>query len=308
MKYLSFLLVCLITSSLVMADTGDYGLQAQKVAEDTWVFIGTMEDFSLENGGNIVNTGFIVTEDGVVVIDSGPSWLYGQQVRVAIKEITELPIVKVILTHHHPDHVLGSQAYKGIDIQALPRTIKDLASFGEGYLNNVYRMSGDWMLGTELVMDWLSPLSRDTEVIGGHRLRYIHAGGHTASDLMVLDETTGVLFAGDLVFHNRTLTTPHAEPQRWFSSLDLISKLEFSVLVPGHGQVARNLGPVEQTRDYLSWLEQTIRQAVENGLGMNEVLATEIPHRFRHLKVLHREFTRSVSHRFPVYEKLIFQD
>ena len=50
-----------------------YDLKPVKVAQDTYVLIGFMEDFTLKNGGNIVNTGFIVTKEGVVVIDSGPS-------------------------------------------------------------------------------------------------------------------------------------------------------------------------------------------------------------------------------------------
>ena len=62
----------------------DYMLKPRKVAPDTYVFVGLAEDFTRGNGGNIVNTGFIVTADGVLVIDTGSSRLYGEQMRRAI--------------------------------------------------------------------------------------------------------------------------------------------------------------------------------------------------------------------------------
>ncbi len=305
---LRLLLVLLLSHSLLAnaSDSLDYRLSAEKIAADTYVFIGAKEDFTRENGGNIVNTAFIVTAEGVVLIDSGPSLRYGQQVRQVISKITDKPIIRVLITHHHPDHFLGNQAYQDVPIFALSHTIDELKRDAAGFLDNVYRMAGDWMKGTEVSISEMQPLSVTQEQIADHRFRYFDLSGHTASDLMILDETTGVLFAGDLVFHNRTLTTPHADPEQWLKSLDAITQLDFKLIVPGHGEVASDSGPVEQTRDYLLWLEATIRDAVNKGLAMNEVLALPIPDRFSKLAVLHREFTRSVSHRYPVYEQQIF--
>jgi len=297
----------LFSISLVFATEGlDYKLAAKQIATDTYVFIGAKEDFSHDNGGNIVNTGFIVTEQGVVVIDTGPSYRYGQQMREAIARITDKAIIKVLITHHHPDHFLGNQAYKDVPIYALARTINQLKSDASGFLDNVYRMVGPWMSGTEVSISKIKPLSLMHEQVANHALKYIQLGGHTASDLMILDETTGVLFAGDLVFHNRTLTTPHAEPELWLESLQLIKEIDFKTIVPGHGETASDIGPIEQTRDYLVWLETTIREAVNQGMEMNEVLALPIPERFSGFGVLKREFARSVSHRYPVYETMMF--
>lgn len=297
--------LCLVSQAFA-SEKLDYQLVPKQIAKSTYVFIGAKEDFSYENGGNIVNTGFIVTEHGVIVIDTGPSYLYGQQMRQAISKITEKPIIKVLITHHHPDHFLGNQAYDDIPIYALAETIQLIKRDGDGFLDNVYRMSGPWMSGTDFSTVEIKPLTLKQEEVANHTLRYIELGGHTAADLIILDETTGVLFAGDLVFHNRTLTTPHAEPEHWLKSLDAIEGIEFKVIVPGHGEVANNIGPVEQTRDYLVWLESTIKQSVAQGLDMTEVLVLPIPERFSNFGVLNREFTRSVIHRYPVYEKLIF--
>lgn len=116
------LLFGLLRVAPVAAEEFDYGLVPRKVAEDTWVLIGKTEDFNRSNGGNIVNTAFIVTTAGVVVIDSGPSRRYAQQMRSAIARVTEKPVIRVFNTHHHPDHFLGNQAFAGIPTTALAAT------------------------------------------------------------------------------------------------------------------------------------------------------------------------------------------
>ncbi|PKL14223.1 MAG: hypothetical protein CVV52_02815 [Spirochaetae bacterium HGW-Spirochaetae-8] len=89
----------------------DYHLDPYRLTEDTYVFIGKAEDFTRQNGGNIVNTAFIVTADGVVVIDTGSTRRYGEQMREAIAGVTPKPVTHVFNTHDHPDHFLGNQAF-----------------------------------------------------------------------------------------------------------------------------------------------------------------------------------------------------
>jgi len=112
----------------------DYRLAPQRVADGVYVLIGSTADFSPANGGNIVNTGFIVGSEGVIVIDSGPSLRYGEQLRRAIAAVTPLPVVLVINTHHHPDHVLGNQAFPPATLAALPGTRSALETEGEALL------------------------------------------------------------------------------------------------------------------------------------------------------------------------------
>ena len=77
------LLLCLSLSLPALADL-DYVLSPRQIAEDTWLLEGSTDNFAKANGGNIVNTAFIVTRQGVVVIDSGPSKRYGEALRKAI--------------------------------------------------------------------------------------------------------------------------------------------------------------------------------------------------------------------------------
>lgn len=294
----------LAISGLLTAADFNYGLVAKKIAADTYVFVGRNEYFSSSNGGNIVNTGFIVGEQGVVIIDSGPSLRYGQQMRQAIARITSQPIVRVFITHPHPDHFLGNQAYAAERIYALPSTIEAIAGNGNALAENMYRLNGDWMLGSEAVSP-RQPVAAGEFALGGHTLRLLPLTGHTAGDLAIFDSATGVLFAGDLVFHDRAPTTPNADIGRWLASLATLEGLAPRVLVPGHGAVAEDSGPIRQTRAYLQWLQQAMRQAAADGLDMTEVLRQPLPPQFAGMAVVADEYQRSVAHLYPAAEQAV---
>jgi uncharacterized sulfatase len=279
----------------------DYRLKPEKIAEDTWVLIGSTEDITRGNGGNIVNTAFVVTKDGVVVIDSGPSRRYGEQMRAAIARVTDKPVVRVFNTHHHPDHFLGNQAYSDVPIAALPATRAGERDDGGAFADNMYRMAGDWASGTEpQVAQQDAQPGRYT--VGGHEFELIALEGHTAGDLVILDHRTGVLFAGDLVFLDRAPTTPHASVQRWLGSLDALAALGAKKTLPGHGPVHTGSAGIEQTRDWLTWLDRTLMQSAASGLDMAEVMRLPLPERFERVPLARSEFERSVTHLYGAYE------
>jgi len=294
-------LFALCWALLLAAADMDYGLAPEKIADDTWVLTGRSEDFTFKNGGNIVNTAFVVTSAGVLVIDSGPSRTYGEQLRRAIARITDQPVALVINTHHHPDHFLGNQAFPPETLAALPGTVEGIHSEGGSFNDNMYRLAGDWMAGTEPVAPTRQLKAGPLE-LGSHRFELIALDGHTGADLAILDRSTGVLFAGDLVFNDRAPTTPHAHLQAWQTALNKLEALKFTRLVPGHGPVASDAGPIRQTRAWLAWLDATLHRAADDGLDMTEVLALPLPAEFRRLAVADAEYRRSVGQLYPAYE------
>ena len=301
LKQLLRLLITLLLAWPCLAPAKDYRLTPQQIAPDTYILEGHNEDFSFENGGNIVNTGFIVTAAGVIVINTGPSRLYGEQLRAAISNITDQPVIKIYISKLHPDHYLGNQAFPDVPIVTLAETIAGIQAQGDMFTDNMYRMVGHWMQGTEMIVP-KETAAAGRETIGGHELEVIALRGHTPSDLLLLDHTTGVLFAGGVVFHNRAPTTPHADLDAWIAELESVKRLPFKIIVPSHGPVAQDNGPIEQTLDYVSWLRDTFQQAARAGLDMAEVLYIEIPVRFQTMAVLENEYQRSVSHLYSDFE------
>ena len=173
-----FASLLLLACGQLAAQDFDYRLSATPVARDVYAFIGKTEDFDTVNGGNIVNTAFIVAPQGVIVIDSGPSLRYGQQMRQAIGRVTDKPVALVINTHHHPDHFLGNQAYADVPIGALADTRQGITSDGNAFAENLFRMSGDWMKGTEVQAPTRTLQAGELEV-AGRKLRLIALDGHT---------------------------------------------------------------------------------------------------------------------------------
>ena len=302
----------IIFSQICFASSLDYKLEAKQIAKDTYVFEGANDDFSKSNGCNIINTGFIVTSEGVVVINTGVSKLYGEQQRQAIAKVTNKKIKLVLNLNLHPDYFLGNQAYADVPIAALAASIQGMKEEGASYTDNLYRICGDWMTATES--------KPATQVIqpgavkisdSNHQLELIQLNGHTAADLVLWDKTTGVVFAGGVVFADRAPTTPHANITEWLKSLETVSKWNTSrqikALVPSHGPYSKGLEGIEQTKEYLTWLDQSFKNAALQGMDISEVLRLPVPYKFRGFAALKPEYLRNVTHLYPAYEKQIFQ-
>jgi uncharacterized sulfatase len=166
---------------------------------------------------------------------------------------------------------------------------------------NLYRLLGDWMRGTHAVTPGVV-VADGEENFGDHRFELIELKGHTSSDLVVLDKSTGILFSGDLAFLDRAATTPHASLLDWQESLDALSKVPHKLLIPGHGEPDGEGRAIDQTRDYLTWLSKTLEQALNNGLDMTEVMSVPIPERFQSVALAREELERSVAHLYPGLE------
>lgn len=296
-----FFLGCCLTAQAA------YDLKPKQIAEHTWLLEGSTDNFSKENGGNIVNIAFIVTATEVILIDSGPSLAYGLELASAIAQVTDKPVGWILLTHHHPDHMLGSQAFPDARVAALSATAQLMQDEGDAMAENMYRMVGDWMRGTEVVMPD-STLEPGLLQLDNYQLQLLQLRGHTNADLAILDPQTGVLFAGDLVFYQRAASTAHTPNlATWLEDIETLAALPWSLIVPGHGPVARDDAPLQQMRDYLGWLDQLLTAAVKQGDDMNTVMRSPIPERFAKISLADYELIRTVTHLYPAYEKAYWQ-
>jgi len=303
---ISVLVMSTFNLQLTNANDLDYNLVSEPVGKGTYVFIGSTKYFSKKNGGNIANAAYIVTNSGVIVIDTGSSYQYGKQMRQYIESTTGLSIIKVFNTHHHPDHFLGNQAYKDIPIASLQGIVNAIDTQGEALNNNLYTLVGDWMKETEAYSP-TEVVAPGKVTIGGHEIEIIALEGHTDSDMAIYDHTTGVLFAGDLIFHDRTPAVANANIQNWLNSISQLQKLNYKYLIAGHGPVTTDQRAMLQTHDYLSWLHETLQTALDKGLDISEALQLELPNRFEDLDILHEEYKRGVLQLYPSMEQAYFE-
>ena len=284
----------------------DYGLKARALADGVYVVEGAVDDFSPANGCNIINTGFITTGAGVLVINTGPSKRYGEQLRALINRTTAEPVLQVIHLNLHPDYFLGNQAFADVPIGATAGTRAGMLREARSYEDNLYRLCGDWMKGTEARQP-TQTLGPGPLRIGQREFDLREYRGHTDSDLVLLDKASGVLFAGGLVFADRVPTTPHADLAAWLRALDLLAPLAGATVVPSHGPVHEGSRGLQQTRAYLQWLDSSFTRWAGAGWEANEVLRATPPEAYTRWAAWPAEYTRNVAHLYPRYERAALQ-
>ena len=280
----------------------DYGLKARALADGVYVVEGANADFTPANGCNIINTGFITTGAGVLVINTGTSRLYGEQLRALIARTTPEPVAHVIHLNLHPDYFLGNQAFAGVPITATAATRAGMQREAASYETNLYRLCGDWMKGTEARLP-TQTIGPGPLRIGQREFELREYRGHTGSDLVLIDKTSGVAFVGGLVFADRVPTTPHADPKAWLAALDSLAGLKLGTVVPSHGPVHQGTRGLQQTRDFLRWLDTSFTQWASQGWEMNDVLRAAPPEAFTRWAAWPAEYTRNVAHLYPGYER-----
>lgn len=278
-----------------------YSLEPVALADGVWMIAGAQEAITRANGGAIANVAILDTSEGAVVVDTGPSKRYGTALAALASKLTGKPVVRAYLTHFHPDHIFGSQAFADGALASTPVVSEGIKKLGDDFAAAMYYIAGDWMRGTEVELP-KRLVSEGSEEIGGRKLRFLPLGGHTPSDLAVYDERSGILFAGDLVFLDRAPTTPHADPDRWRKSLDALAGVPHARLMPGHGPAEASARGIAQTRDWLSAIEDIIRDAFDKGLDIGEAMALPLPEWASKIALARYEFQRSVMHVYPRLE------
>lgn len=274
----------------------EYRLRWQLVAPGVWAVLGADEAIAMPNGGAIANIGIIATGAGAVLFDAGTSHRHGQALAALARKLAGQPVARVYLSHLHPDHSFGASAFPATMLAATPAVATQVHGDAAGFSAGLYRLLGDWMRGTDVPLPAL-PAAAGPLDFGGRRLRLLTLSGHSASDLVLLDEGSGTLFTGDLVFHNRAPATPHADLAGWRAALDTLAGLGHARVVPGHGPVDPTPGTaIAQTRAWLDWLEPALATALEQGLTMVEAGELPIPARFEGMAMARYELQRSVSH------------
>jgi len=269
--------------------------KAEQAGDGLWVVRGADEPMAWGNGGAIANSVIMDAPAGAVVIDPGPSRIYGQALGRLAQRLCGKKVGMVLITHLHPDHAMGACAFDPAIVHALPQTRKDIAEQGSDFADALYRILAGAMQGTTVVVP-LGDLAAGPLDALGRGLQLYALGGHSAGDLAIVDDRTQALITGDLVFHNRAPATPHARLDVWQDSLGKLEAIPHRLLIPGHGPLDSGGEAIAQTRDWLGWVQQNLQSSVNSGLDMVEAGEAPIPARFASLRQARYEWQRSVAH------------
>ncbi|HET6606448.1 MAG TPA: quinoprotein relay system zinc metallohydrolase 2 [Rhodopila sp.] len=248
----------------------------EQVASGDFVHFGQVAMTTPQNAGDIANLGIIVGRDAVAVVDTGGSVAVGKALRAAIGRITSKPVRYVINTHEHPDHVFGNAAFDtGVTFVGHHNLPMELRKRGEFYLRSFRDALGaDAIAQVQIIPPSLLVTGDMTLNLGGRTLRLTawSPAAHTDCDLTVLDQSTGVLYAGDLVFLQHVPVIDGSLPG-WLSLLPRLAQLPARTVVPGHGRlVAAWPAALDDERRYLNTLANDARRLIAAGVPMAQAV------------------------------------
>ena len=244
-----------------------------QVAPGVFVHKGAQALAAPDNHGDIANVGFVVGDKAVAVIDAGGSAAVARDLLAAIREVTDLPVRWLILTHMHPDHVLGAPVFveAGATVVGHAKLARALAARRDVYLRSNAALIGPDFAGSG-VPDAIEPVQGRREIDLGGRVLVLEAEptAHTDNDLTVLDRATGTLFMGDLLFMGH-LPAIDGSITGWLEVIAALRQREVARVVPGHGPVAAAWpGAAERMQAYLARLAAAVREAIAAGVPIGE--------------------------------------
>lgn len=274
-------LVILVCAANPAAAAAGGGFDVVEVRPGVFVHQGRHVGLDHPDRDDIANTGFIIGDECVAVVDPGGSVANGLALRQAIRARSDLPVCYVFLTHVHFDHVLGASAFVRPSDPEPPVVV--------GHARLVPAIEGNRRFfaenfGTELGDDpALARVVAPTETVtgearfdlGGRTLHArAHGVAHTDADLSVYDDATGTLFTGDLVFRER-IPVLDGSLLGWFDELSVLAGRRPDYVVPGHGTpVAGFEAATADLERYLTVLRDETRAAVADGRYIEEAKDT----------------------------------
>ncbi len=269
---------------LVADNNGNAALPLYRLGPDSYFLYGNIATIDDDNRGFNGNAGFVVTGDGVLVIDALGTPRLGQRLIASIRSVTDQPIRYLVLTHNHPDHAYGASAFRelpGVTVIGHPGM--------QDYLNSEtmqrsvdYRrelLTGDMAGFAAVTPDRYVPGQRFSSLrieLGGKTFDIYNAGQHHShGDLVVHQVEDGILWVSDLAFNQRVTYLGDGDSQQILGGLEWLQEnfADARLMVPGHGSAQTPpFRMLKQTRAYIQQLREMIQQKLEAGASLMEAM------------------------------------
>jgi len=223
------------------------------------------------------NSGIIVGDDGVIVVDAQATPVLADQVIERVRKVTDKPIKYVVLSHYHAVRVLGASAYKAQEIIASDTCRAMIAERGKEDWDSEYGRFPRLFRAAETIpgLTWptLTFQRRMTLYLGKRRVELMSLGrAHTAGDIIAYVPDANVVFSGDIVEYKSACYCGDAHFTNWPTTLSRLDALKADALVPGRGDALVGAGTVSDgialTRDFLRDLYEPVKRGVARGASL----------------------------------------
>jgi glyoxylase-like metal-dependent hydrolase (beta-lactamase superfamily II) len=248
----------------------------QQIAERVWVF-------GDERINLVPNIGVVVGDDAALVVDTGMGRRNGERLLERVRELSDKPLL-LTLTHFHPEHGWGAQAFKGVATIVYNRAQREELEEKFGPFVELFSSFGpeiaELLADVRLARPDVVYSGGDAELdLGGVTVQLsYHGPAHTRGDQLVLLPSERVLFAGDLV-ENRffpILPDEDAHGSEWIALLERMEVLEATTVVPGHGEVGE-AALIGDVREYLEYVRRRVNEAVASDTSLEDAKLQLVP-------------------------------
>lgn len=251
-------------------------MKVNQVSEHVY-YVEGKAGIATDNQGFISNSGFVITQQGVVIFDALGTPSLAAKLVEEIRKITDQPIKRVVASHYHADHVYGLQVFEelGAEIIAPEGAQKYIQSdAAKNRLEERQFSLEPWVNeNTHLVLPDIT-VSRSTSFeLGGLTFTINYLGkAHSDGDLTMLVEPDRVLFSGDIIFRKRIPFVGNADTKHWLETLTRLETGGLTALIPGHGPASHQpKSTISNTRRYLAYLREKMGAAVDEFQPFDEV-------------------------------------
>lgn len=258
-----------VTCLLLTGSLAAHAVETVQMANGVYALVGDLGQRSPANLGHNMTSGFIVTDAGVVVIDTGGSLANAQAIHAAIRKVTTKPVIYAVNTGGQDHRWFGNDYFKrqGATIVAAEAAVRDMRERGANQAEATRALLKEKFDGTRLAYPNITFTQRHTLPVQGEQIELLYTGGaHTIGDIVVWLPQRSIVFAGDAVFVDRLLGIVPGSAQRWIRSLEFLrDELKPRVVVPGHGRVTDLDHALRDSYDYLAFLRGTVTRRFAEG-------------------------------------------
>ena len=253
-------------------DTGEKTISFDQIGEGLYAFTAEGDP----------NSGVIVGDDCVMVIDAQATPVMAREVIARVRIVTDKPIRYVLLSHYHAVRVLGASAYADAEILASDATRGLIVERGRQDMDSEIGRFPRLFRAVESIPGLTWPTvtfpQQMSVWLGKREVRIMHLGrGHTAGDVVAFVPDANVVFSGDLVEYRSACYCGDAHFADWPATLDRLAALKPKALVPGRGAALANADKVSEgvamTRDFLSTLYGSAAASAAKGASLKEAFA-----------------------------------
>ncbi len=262
-------------------------LHPVQVAQNVYAIVGDLGGQSYKNDGLNANLGFVVSADGVLIINSGPTTQVAAALHRAIKKITPQAIKFVINVNSQSHYWLGNDYFKqlGITIIAHAEAKRLMTEMGDVQLQSTHTSLKEKAQSTVLAFPNETFSDSRTLQLGKTKIQLLHFGAaHTAGDLVVWLPEQKILFSGDIVYTERLLAIlPLGNSGGWIKAFDQAVALKPRIIVPGHGKPTDIHAARRDTRDYIENLRNGAQRTLKANGSLQDAVEKTDQSKFKYL-------------------------